>query len=296
MNLQQLRYFLHLADSENMQQTAEELYISQPALSKAIHNLEIELKVELFDRIGRRISLNKYGRLFAGRVKRSLTELDLGRNEIDETINDRTGRIDLGFVYSLGAKFVPTLLADFTKDNQIKIRGTQNNTKNLLTQLQEGTCDVVFCTENENFPELDIYPLYQQPIIFIVGLDHPLSSEKVYEVEELLAYDFITFPEQSTIRPLINRYFADKKLFPRITYEVVDDLTLISMASENLGIGIFPRSSILNKFDVKEITINEPFLAQKICLATNPTRYKTPAVQRFIDYVKQAESNLFGYI
>nr|WP_278252587.1 LysR substrate-binding domain-containing protein [Enterococcus sp. 669A] len=234
--------------------------------------------------------------MFERRVRRALTELDLGKAEIEDTINDRTGRIDLGFVYSLGAKFVPSLIADFTKNNQIKIRGTQNNTKNLLTQLQDGSCDVVFCTENENFPELEILPLYQQPIIFIVGQDHPLSSEKVYGIEELLAYDFIAFPEQSTIRPLINRYFADKKLAPRITYEVADDLTLISMASENLGIGIFPRSSILNKFDVKEITINEPFLTQKICLATNPTRFKTPAVRRFIDYVKQDEAQLFHYI
>ncbi|MGM0215833.1 LysR family transcriptional regulator [Enterococcus sp. AZ109] len=296
MNLQQLRYFLHLAESENMQQTAEDLFVSQPALSKSIRNLESELKVQLFDRIGRRISLNKYGHLFQMRAKRALNELDLGKEEVYDRINEQTGRIDLGFVYSLGAKFIPSLLADFTKSNQINIRGTQNNTKNLLAQLQEGSCDVVFCTENTNYPDLEIAPLYQQPIIFIVGLNHPLSSEKVYSIDELLAYDFISFPDQSTIRPQINRYFANKHLSPKITYEVADDLTLISMASENLGVGIFPRSNILNKFEVREITINESFLTQKICLATNPARHQTPAVIRFIDYVKNNGSRLHSYI
>ncbi|MEO1768764.1 MULTISPECIES: LysR family transcriptional regulator [Enterococcus] len=291
MNIQQLHYFLHLAETQNMQQTAEDLFISQPALSKSINNLEKELEVQLFDRIGRRVQLNKYGALFQKRAYRSLNELEVGKEEIYALTNALSGRIDLGFVYSLGPIFITNLLAEYSKISPVKIRGNQNNTVNLLSQLQDGKYDVVFFAGNdsfpdmEQFPDVEITPFHTQPVIFVVGMDHPLSSNQSYAIEDLMAYDFITFQKPSTLRPLINTYFASKNLTPKMTYEVLDDLTLLSFASKNLGIGIFPKSSILNNFGIKEISINEPFLFQTIYLAQNPSRYKSPAVERFLEYV-----------
>lgn len=302
MNIQQLHYFLHLAETQNMQQTAEDLFISQPALSKSITNLEKELEVKLFDRIGRRLQLNKYGELFQKRAYRSLNELEVGKEEIYALTNALSGRIDLGFVYSLGPIFIPNLLAEYSKISHVKIRGNQDNTTNLLSQLQDGKYDIVFFTGNDSFPDmaqfpdLEIIPLHTQPVIFIVGADHPLSSSQSYRLEELLDYDFITFQKPSTLRPLINAYFASKNLTPKITYEVLDDLTLLSFASKNLGVGIFPKSNISKNFGVKEISINEPFLSQTIYLAQNPQRYKSPAVERFIDYVTLEKTALLKQV
>ncbi|EOH90893.1 LysR family transcriptional regulator [Enterococcus pallens] len=302
MNIQQLHYFLHLAETQNMQQTAEDLFVSQPALSKAITNLEKELEVKLFDRIGRRLQLNKYGELFQKRAYRSLNELEVGKEEIYALTNALSGRIDLGFVYSLGPIFIPNLLAEYSKISHVKIRGNQTNTINLLSQLQDGKFDVVFFTGNESypdmgqFPDLEIIPFHTQPVIFVVGMEHPLSSKQSYTIEELMPYDFITFQKPSTLRPLIDTYFASKNLTPKMTYEVLDDLTLLSFASKNLGIGIFPKSSILNNFGIKEIRVNEPFLSQTIYLAQNPLRYKSPAVKRFIEYVTSQKATLLKQV
>lgn len=298
MNLQQLRYFLNLAETENMQQTADDLFISQPALSKAINNLETELGLKLFDRIGRRLQLNKYGALFKQRVFRSLNELEVGCAELSALTDRLTGRIDLGFVYSLGPIFIPNLLANYAQNIPVKIRGSQNNTIYLLSQLQEGKYDAVFFTGNQTAPDistfsdLEIIPLHHQPVIFIVGADHPLSSDKTYALAELMDYDFISFHEPSTLRPLINHYFASKKMSPNFNYEVLDDMTLLSMTSKNLGIGIFPESSFSSNFGVREIKINEPFLSQTLYLAHNSLRYKSPAVENFINYVVEQKNEL----
>ncbi|MDT2522691.1 LysR family transcriptional regulator [Enterococcus raffinosus] len=302
MNIQQIRYFLHLANTENMKQSADELFISQPALSKSISNLEEGLAAKLFDRVGRGIQLNKYGKLFQQRAYRAMNELEIVQKELYALTNAENGRIDLGFVYSLGPVFIPNLLANYAKKSHAKIRVSQNNTINLLTQLQDGAYDVAFFTGNEQFstfaqfPDLEIIPIHIQPVIFIASLNSPLSSDKYYTLEELITYDFITFHEPSTLRPLINRYFAKKKMVPNISYEVLDDLTLLSLTSKNLGIGIFPQSSIMENFSVKEICLKEPFLTQTIYLAQNSLRYKSPAVQRFIDYIKFEKEDLLKHI
>ncbi|MGL9728463.1 LysR family transcriptional regulator [Enterococcus sp. DIV0756] len=302
INIQQIRYFLHLANTENMKQSADELFISQPALSKSISNLEEGLEVKLFDRVGRRIQLNKFGKLFCQRAYRAMNELDVAQEELYALTNAESGRIDLGFVYSLGPVFIPNLLAMYAKKSHVKIRVSQNNTVNLLTQLQDGNYDVAFFTGNDEFPDvaqfedLDIMPIHVQPVIFIAGLHSEFSSEKVYTLEELLSCDFITFHEPSTLRPLINHYFAEKKMVPNITYEVLDDLTLLSLASKNLGIGIFPQSSIIENFGVKEIHLKEPFLTQTIYLAQNPLRYKSPAVKKFVEYIKLQKEDLLKHI
>lgn len=302
MNIQQIRYFLHLAKTENMKQSADELFISQPALSKSISNLEEGLNTRLFDRIGRGIQLNKYGKLFQQRAYRAMNELDVAQEELYALTNAEIGRIDLGFVYSLGPVFIPNLLARYAKKSHVKIRASQNNTINLLTQLQDGNCDVAFFTGNEEypdvtqFPDLEIIPIHRQPVIFIAGSNAALSSEKEYTLEELMVYDFITFREPSTLRPLINRYFSQKRMTPKISYEVLDDLTLLSLTSKNLGIGIFPQSGIMENFGVKVIHLKEPFLAQTIYLAQNPLRYKPPVVKKFIDYVKREKELLLKHI
>ncbi|WP_435934828.1 LysR family transcriptional regulator [Enterococcus gilvus] len=302
MNVQQLRYFLHLSNTQNMQQSADELFISQPALSKSISNLEERLGIKLFDRVGRSIQLNKFGALYKKRVHRAINELDIGKEELYSLTNAENGRIDLGFVYSLGPIFIPNLLAEYAQISHLKIRGNQNNTMNLLLQLQEGKYDAVFFTGNDKHPDLDqfsdltISTFHTQPVVFIVSELSPLSSEKYYSIEELLAYEFITFHEPSTLRPLINYFFAEKNLSPKITYEVLDDLTLLSLTSKNLGIGIFPKSSIMKNFGVREIYIKETFLTQTIYLAQNPLRYKSPAVKKFIDYVKKEEKNLLKHV
>jgi transcriptional regulator, LysR family len=89
MNLLQLKYFLTVARCEHMTRAAEELHIAQPSLSKVISKLEEELGVLLFERVGRQIKLNHFGKAFLNRVERVFLELDNGKRELsDMSINE----------------------------------------------------------------------------------------------------------------------------------------------------------------------------------------------------------------
>src|SRR5256886_1659607 len=95
MDLLQLHYFRTVARLEHMTRAAEELLIAQPALSQTIARLEDDLGVPLFDRLGRRIRLNLFGRAFLGRVERIFAELDQGQRELADLAGGEQGQVDL---------------------------------------------------------------------------------------------------------------------------------------------------------------------------------------------------------
>lgn len=110
MEWQQLEYFRVVARLEHFGQAARELAISQPALSRSISKLEEELGVTLFDRMGRSVYLNSFGRVFLERVEKGLTEIAMGVQEIQHLKNPYTGTVALGFLQTLGITILPEIL------------------------------------------------------------------------------------------------------------------------------------------------------------------------------------------
>ena len=96
MNLNQLTYFVTLAQIENYTRAAKRLDITQPSLSHAISNLEKELKVPLFERHGRNVTMTKYGEMFLKYVQDSLHILNLGVERIQEAARSPGGSISIG--------------------------------------------------------------------------------------------------------------------------------------------------------------------------------------------------------
>src|SRR5690606_41193716 len=87
------------------------LNISQPALSKSISNIEQEIGVPLFDRQGRSIALNRYGKLFLESVDIILEEYNKAKQEINGLVRPGYGEVSFGFIHTLGMEIVPELMA-----------------------------------------------------------------------------------------------------------------------------------------------------------------------------------------
>jgi len=118
MNLSQLYYFVSLAKTEQMKKTAEDLFVSQPSLSQGIHNLENEIGVQLFDRVGRRIKLNRYGQAFYEYINSAVINIDKAKKVVRSMSDLDTGEINIGFIYSLGSKFIPTIISSYLQKNR----------------------------------------------------------------------------------------------------------------------------------------------------------------------------------
>ncbi|MCY9357092.1 LysR family transcriptional regulator [Bacillus spizizenii] len=115
MELNQLEYFKMLAQVQHFTQVAKMLHITQPALSRSIAKLEEELGVPLFERQGRKICLNKYGKMFLKRIQVAITEIEKGKWELLEDLNPISGTVSLAFLHIIGTQMVPKILSEFGK-------------------------------------------------------------------------------------------------------------------------------------------------------------------------------------
>ena len=170
MNLNQLYYFRTLAELEHYTKAAEKLNISQPTLSHSIAAMEKELGANLFEKQGRNVVLTKYGRIYIFYVENALTQLELGKNQIERLVSEGGGHVGLAYMTSVGTNFMPKLISNFLDDPQnknISFSCYEGNTKTLLYNLKREKYDLIFCSLMENEPDVEFIPVHEQGLVVI---------------------------------------------------------------------------------------------------------------------------------
>ena len=138
MDLLQLRYFQTVARTEHMTKAAQELFIAQPSLSKTIRRLEKEIGVPLFDRQGRSIKLNQFGKAFLGHLDTLFRELEEGQREVRDMAGLENGEVSLA---ATSLHWLPELLHRFQLLHPaVHFNLSQCLPSEMPTQLQTGTC------------------------------------------------------------------------------------------------------------------------------------------------------------
>ena len=137
MTLNQIKYFRAVARSENFRAAAEELYISQPSLSRSIDSLEEELGVVLFERAGRGVVLTRSGRLFLEYAERILEECEIAVHKMKE-LSTTGGRIDIGYVFPLANYYIPHMVRSFLDipgNEHVTFGFFQNRTSSIIRDI-----------------------------------------------------------------------------------------------------------------------------------------------------------------
>lgn len=288
MNLNHLNYFRVLAKVEHYTQAASILSITQPSLSHAISNLESELGTYLFEKQGRNVKLTKSGKLFLKYVDESLNILEIGEKKLKDFLDPSKGKIDLAFIYTLGAEFIPNTINEFLNDSSnknITFTFGQDNTTNIINGLKSEKYDLAFCSFVENEPNIEFFPVIKQDLVLIISKDHPLSCKDNIDLKETEDYPFVYFNKESGIRPIIDNLFSQAQITPKIICEVEEDTAVAGLVSINYGIAILPNISILKNFNVKIIPISNLNYERYIYMASLKNRYSTPSVKSFFKFI-----------
>lgn len=295
MNLNHLNYFRVLAKVEHYTNAANMLSITQPSLSNAISNLENELGTYLFEKQGRNVKLTKSGKFFLQYVDKALNELEIGEKKLKNLLDPYKGKIDLAFIYTLGAEFIPNTINNFFKDEahkNIAFTFGQDNTTNIINGLKEEKYDLGFCSFVENEPDVDFFPILKQELVLVVSKKHPLANKDTITLKETKMYPFIYFNKESGIRPTIDNIFSQAFITPNIICEVEEDTAIAGLVSIDYGIAILPNISILKNFDVKTIKITDIKYERYIYMASLKNRYLIPSVKMFKQFIIDYKDNL----
>jgi LysR family transcriptional activator of glutamate synthase operon len=294
MDLHQLKYFQTVARLEHVTRAAEELYIAQPSLSKAIARLEEELGVPLFDHHGRRIQLNQFGRAFLRRVERAFAELEEGQREVADMADTERGLVGLAALYTVGAHLLPELLSAFrARHPQISFRLFQNAAHSMLKQLDKGEIDLCISSPLSERPGVVWSPLMTEEILLAVPAGHHLAGRDSIRLSEVAQEPFISLKPGTGLRTLTDRFCQQAGFEPRSAFEV-DELTVVSgLVGAGFGVAFLPALARTSAGGPARLHINEPRCQRTIGLAWIEGRYLSSAARLFrqfvIEYFAQLE-------
>ena len=290
MNLNQLYYFKTLAELEHYTKAAEKLNISQPTLSHSISAMEKELGANLFEKQGRNVVLTKYGRIYMFYVENALTQLELGKNQIERQVSEGGGHVGLAYMTSVGTNFVPERIAGFLDDPQnknISFSCYEGNTKTLLYNLKREKYDLIFCSKVEEETDVEFIPVFEQNLVVIVPEGHPLSEREKVTIQDICPYPLVSYTKESGMRRIIDDMFTKAQIMPNILCQFEDVNAMAGLVAANQGIAIVTDGSALNNYQVKKLELDTPYARRVVHLAYVRNRYLPPAVEKFKYFIIQ---------
>lgn len=289
MELQQLLYFRKVAELQHFTRAAEALAVSQPALSRAVGRLEGELGVRLFEREGRSVRLNRYGRIFLGRVERILQEVETARHEMADLSGTERGTVALAFLHTLGVKLVPDLLRQFRRDHPaIGFQLWQNASEGLLKQLEAGEIDLCLASPfQRNEPAtVEWVDLFTEELYLVVPPDHPLAGRGTAALREVADSDFIALKPSTGLRQISDELCRQAGFTPHIRFEGEEVATIRGLVQSGLGVALLPAMAESERLGAEWLHVSTPVCRRTIGLAWRKDRYLSGAAQLFRDFVQ----------
>ena len=294
MDLLQLKYFQTVAHLEHMTRAARQLYIAQPSLSQTIARLEEELGVPLFDRQGRQIRLNQFGRVFLQRVDRIFGELEDARREIADLAGMERGRIALAVVIP---QILPDLLRTFLVDHpHVSFHlFHQHSSLTVQQQLEQGEIDLCITSPAIERPDIGWISLMTEEIYLMVPPGHRLAERTSIHLNEVEHEPFISLKPGNTMRDLADHFCQQAGFMPKVAFEGDEPSTLRGLVTAGLGVGFIselvlrnlPSEPAWKDIGIIPLHISEPRCQRILGLAWRTEHYLSQAAQQFREFVVQ---------
>ncbi|MCV7103320.1 LysR family transcriptional regulator [Mycobacterium palustre] len=234
-------WFITLAELQHVTAAAEQLHVAQPTLTRMLARLERQLGASLFERRGKRLSLNAYGRIFYRHARRAQLELDSARRAIDDLANPAVGEMRLGFLRSFGAKVVPRLIADFTKTSPRVAFALKEGAAEWIGDLvSSGSLDVGLVSPRPIRPTLAWRSLFRQRLGIAVPPGHRLAGAAAVSMRQLSDEPFVAMHAGFGMRQLLDQLCAAAQFEPRIVLESANLATTVGLVGAGLGISLIP--------------------------------------------------------
>ena len=246
MQINQINAFLAVAELGSFSLAADRLHITQPAVSKRVRQLENSVRVELFDRIGKRSILTPHGRAFKPHAERILQEMESYRSSLSRHQETPSGSLSFATSHHIGLHRLPQVLRDF------KIRYPQVDL-DLHFMDSEDACAAIANNELElaivTLPELADDKLVCEPVwidelVAVMASDHELAGLREIDPALLLEHAAILPSPGTFTRRIINNLFAGHEGELKIVLETNYLETIKVMVSANLGWSILPSSML----------------------------------------------------
>jgi len=269
IELRHLRYFLQLSEVLHYRKAAENMYISQSALSKQIIQLEKYLNVRLFDRDTKNVALTESGQFFKEAIQGVTTNLDHIFDQVTKIEKGDTGELHLGFVGSAMQNVIPEVLVITKQKHPGIVFYLDEMSNNLQIQnLLSGKLDIGFVRLDKVPSDLTIKPIFTDTFSLVLPQEHKINSMNRNQIVQLSEENFILF--DPTYSPQyynkIMSICSDLGFTPQVSHNSVHASTIFRLVENNMGVSIIP-TSLASGFDLKIKCIELKGIKQRAVLS-----------------------------
>ncbi len=235
----QVRAFVVLARLGSFTRAAQELHLSQPAVSHSIKALEAEMRCRLLDRVGKSIILTQAGEQFLAHAKKILSEMDAARERLGELGKWGHGRLRLGTSSTACQYILPPVLREFKESfPQCVIHIEPGDTPDALELLRQNRIDLALCLEPLEQNNLDFRPLFTDELRFLVSALHPWARADRVEHSEIKRQNFILYTRTSYLSEMVEEYFRREEIVLSTSIELGNMEAIKELVKLGLGVSI----------------------------------------------------------
>lgn len=296
VRLELYRVFLEVAKQGNISAAAQNLFISQSAVSQSVKQLEEQLQVRLFSRSTRGVSLTSEGKLLLEYVSHALGLLQSGEEKIAASRQLLTGELIIGASDTVTKTYLLSRLEAFHKDYpDIRIRILNGTTSMVLDYLHAGQVDIAFASEAPDETVYSVRHCVDTHTIFVAAPDY-LEFDKVYTMEEIAALPLILLERKASSRVYLERYFQERGIQIHPEIELGSHNLLISLARIGLGVACVTEEfslSGLSRGVIVPLKTDFEIPPRAVTMCTLQGVTPTSAGNRFMDFI--TETNRMAY-
>jgi DNA-binding transcriptional LysR family regulator len=289
LDIRNLEYFIEVARQKSFSKAAEVIHISQPSISKAVKELEIQWGVILFYRNTKNVELTDSGEIILEQAQQIVSAFHNITVQLDGLTKMQKGKIHIGLPPITAVTSFSNLLSAFQSEYpQIHIHLYEYGPKRIEAAIQDGLLDIGIFTPSEGDEHYEKMWYERDPHNIIMHPNHWLAQYDVIAYKKLINERFIIYNNEYRLHDMIIERCQQAGFTPEIALETVQRDLMTQMVAANLGIALLPRK-LCATLDTSTLTSRpfvDPQLYLHLALVWKKGRYLSHAVQEFLTFVR----------
>ncbi|MBB6132350.1 LysR family nitrogen assimilation transcriptional regulator [Massilia aurea] len=291
MDLKQLSYFVRVAEMGSFTRASIVLDIAQPALSRQVRLLEVELRQNLLIRNGRGITLTEAGKVLLEHSRGVLHQMERLREELSRVRGSLAGRVAVGLPPTLGRILAVPLTREFkARMPDATLAIVDGLSKTMQESLLTGQLDIALVYNALPTPGIELRPLLQDELLLVQGrLDQVVENGPV-ELADIADYPLIIPGRPNALRMHVETALLNISAQPRIAMEVNSVATILDLVADGVGCAILSPHAVLTAAQPERFTLRRivnPGLFPLLSLATSADRPATSTQQATLDMLER---------
>jgi LysR family transcriptional regulator, low CO2-responsive transcriptional regulator len=290
MLIEHLHYFHAVAENGSFTRAAQELLLTQPAVSSQVHNLEERLGQQLFERQGKKIRLTEAGRILHAQSRKIFQQM----REVEAVLNGlkslETGRLTLGTVDVISIYVLPMIFRKFhQRYPKVEISIEVGDSSSICVGVADGKFDLGFVTLPAENKSLVSVPIYNDVMRVIAGSRHPLAGRELVTLEDLSKTNLIIYKKGSVTRRILEQVFESHGLELAPAMEIDRPEAMIKLVEVGLGVSIIPEMSIKKDIDEKALSIldtGDVRFERQLGLVCRRGQFFSPTTAAFLEILR----------